>query len=69
MKNLIITNGKTVITVSAVHNVTVTESNIIIDLERSTRTYNKAKSTTVTKITSKLSKTRKTVGRPRKTTV
>jgi|8_EtaG_2_1085327.scaffolds.fasta_scaffold75559_2 hypothetical protein len=40
MKNIIINNGKTTVTISACHNVTVSEKSITIDLiTTSTKTY------------------------------
>ena len=56
MKNVIINNGTSTITVSAAHNVTVSETQITIDLVKmTTRSYN-----TKTKKTTTKAKTKKT---------
>ena len=69
MKNVIINNGKATVTVVAAHNVTVTEKEVVITLNKlSTLTH--PKSPTKRKKTTTKSKTKKTTtakrGRPRK---
>ena len=66
MKNIVINNGTSTITVSAAHNVTVSETQITIDLVKmTTRSYNTKARKTTTK-----AKTKKTTikrGSSRKT--
>ena len=74
MKNVIINNGKSTITVVAAHNVTVTEKEIVITLNKMstmkhpTSLTNRKKATTKLK-TKKATKTTARRGRPRKSTV
>ena len=68
MKNVIINNGKATVTVVAAHNVTVTEKEIVITLNK-VNTLTHPKSPVKRKKTTTKSKTTKRVGRPRKTTV
>jgi hypothetical protein len=69
MKNVIINNGKATVTVVAAHNVTVTEKEIVITLNK-LNTLTHPKSPTKRKKTTIKSKTKKTTtvkrGRPRK---
>ena len=66
MKNIVINNGTSTITVSAAHNVTVSETQITIDLVKmTTRSYTKTKKTTTKSKTKKTTTAKR--GRPRKT--
>jgi len=67
MKNIIINNGKATVVVTAAHNVTVSEKEIVITLN-SVNTLTHPKTPTKRKKTTTKSKTTKRVGRPRKTT-
>mgnify|MGYP001480417544 CR=1 FL=1 len=67
MKNIIINNGRGTVTVSAVHNVTVTETAITIDLVTGFNLTKTRKTTTKAK-TNKANKTAKRRGRPAKAT-
>lgn len=75
MKNVIINNGRATVTVTAAHNVTVTEKAITIDLVTGFNLTKKTKTKTTTKAKTKkkvssinLTKTpKKKAGRPKKT--
>ena len=69
MKNVIINNGRATVTVTAAHNVTVTEKAITIDLVTGFNLTKKTKTKTTTKAkTNKVTKTAKRRGRPAKAT-
>ena len=70
MKNVIINNGRATVTISAAHNVTVTETAITIDLVTGFNLTKKSKTTAKSKTkTKKATTTAKRRGRPRKATV
>jgi len=75
MKNIIINNGKGTVTVTAAHNVTVSETSITIDLVTGFNLTKTPKTTTKSKTKKKVSKinltktTKKKAGRPRKITL
>jgi len=69
MKNIIINNGKATVTVTASHNVTVTEKSIVIDLVKVKAKYTtKLTKKATTKATTKPTTTKRKAGRPKKNT-